>query len=247
MAAVAVRVPQRKVNCTPLVASFCVQSTKSGKASSRSAPPSRGDTTTDTGSVAPLRLMPRGMTVNRTVWEIAILPSPGAAQAKASAYSLHVAAEENSWPNVGSPLLPPKARSTVMLDRGAEEGDLDLHGQRSPAVGLVAPAVVGEAQHELERHLDQAEHAELAAHAQVARKRRRKLGARLLAFELEVDAGHDVDAAAGDAEVDRRGHAELEGGLDDLYAGRVELQVEEAAAAEDADRQQERDAAARRR
>ncbi len=44
--------------------------------------------------------------------------------------------------------------------------------------------------------------------------------------------------------VDRSGHAELEGGLDDLDAGGVELQVEEAAAAEDADRQQESDAVA---
>ena len=43
-----------------------------------------------------------------------------------------------------------------------------------------------------------------AAHAEVAGQRRRQIGAGLLSLELEVDAGHDVHAAAGDAEVDRR-------------------------------------------
>jgi hypothetical protein len=49
-----------------------------------------------------------------------------------------------------------------------------------------------------------------------------------------------VDAAARNAQIDRRGRAELEGGFDDPDAGRVDLQAEEPAAADDADREQER-------
>src|SRR6185503_11888547 len=90
------------------------------------------------------------------------------------------------------------------------------------------------------RDLDQAEDAQVAAHSQVAGERRRQIGAGLLLLELEVDASHDVDAAAGDAQIDGRGGAELERGFNQLQARGVELQVEEAAAAEDADRQQER-------
>ena len=133
------------------------------------------------------------------------------------------------------------------IDRGAEERDLDLHRERRAPVGLVACAVVGEAQRELERDLDEAEHAQVAAHPQVAGERGREVGAGLLALELEVDAGHDVDAAAGDAQIHRRGGAELERRLDDLEAGGIELQVEESAAAEDPHREQERDADAPRR
>src|SRR5262249_36835342 len=63
---------------------------------------------------------------------------------------------------------------------------------------------------------------------------------RMLLLAFEVDAGHDVDAARGDPEIDRDVPAELERGFDQLDAIGADPEREEAAAAEDRDREQER-------
>ena len=134
---------------------------------------------------------------------------------------------------------PSKGALDRELDGLAEADDLDLHRQRRPAVSLIRVALVGEGEVELDRDRDQPEHAQRAAHAQVARERRRHLASRVPPLHREVDPGHHVDAAAGDADVERSGCAELDRGLELLNAGGVDLQMEEAAAAEDEDRNQE--------
>ena len=59
------------------------------------------------------------------------------------------------------------------------------------------------------------------------------------ALELEIDAGHGVHGAAGHAEVQAEVRAELDRALDHLYALGVEDEVDEPAAAEDLDGDQE--------
>ena len=142
-------------------------------------------------------------------------------------------------PNLGSPLSPPKPRSTV------SSTDLLKKATSTSTVSVARPYAlpslgVGEAEVELDRDGDQ---------CRARRAIRRRAGSRTawrassllgsLPLELEVDAGHHVHASAGDADVQRGGRPELERCLELLDPGGVHLQVEEASAAEDRDREQE--------
>ena len=96
------------------------------------------------------------------------------------------------------------------------------------AVGL-AGVEVGEPEVELHRDRDDPEHREVAVGAEETGELD-LLGRHRL--EREVDAGHDRDATARDAEVDRQVGAELERDLDQLDPVRPYREREEAAAAE---------------
>src|SRR5205807_1072008 len=100
-------------------------------------------------------------------------------------------------------------------------------------------AVVREAQIEFDRDLDEPEHAQRTAHPEVPGQRGGDLGAPLLALQGEVDAGHDVDLATGDTDVDGCGRPELQRRLQLFHPGRVELEVEEPTAGEQAHAQQD--------
>src|SRR5207249_2374586 len=75
---------------------------------------------------------------------------------------------------------------------------------------------------------------EAAAQPDVARE------LEVVGLVLDVDAGHDVDFALGDADVDRDARAELERDLDQLDAVGTDGDAHEAAAADAHHGQQER-------
>ena len=122
--------------------------------------------------------------------------------------------------NDGSPFEPANFFSHADLHREREEEDLDLDGDGRPADGLPGGGLVRELEVQLDRRGDEAEHVDLAAQAEVAGERRVDVAA-VVRLELEVDAGHDRDATARDAEVDRDRGAELERGLQDAHVLRA--------------------------
>ena len=89
------------------------------------------------GSDAAFMVSPRGMTVNRTVCLIAMSCS-APPQANASAYSPHGCAVVEQLPELRVAARSAEGALDRDFDRHAEESDLDLHGERGPAVGLVA-------------------------------------------------------------------------------------------------------------
>src|SRR5690606_30689226 len=88
---------------------------------------------------------------------------------------------------------------------------------------------------------NKAEYAHVAAESQVADERHRVFFAFGLRDDvLEIDAGHDVDPAAGDAEVQRSRSTKLERGPDHPQPARRDRYTEVRAAAENPDAQQAR-------
>ncbi len=104
--------------------------------------------------------------------------------------------------------------------------------------------MVGKLKVEGERDGDEPEDRQLAVQPDVSGELDRAL-VRLRLEPVEVDAGLDLDAAGGDAEVDGDGRAELERRFDLVDAGRRDADREEAAAAEQ-ETVRLKDAAARR-
>src|SRR6476469_9912195 len=152
----------RKVSDRPSDASRPVQSSQSGNARRRSSSNRRGDTSTDTVITSLLRTIPRGMTVKRICW-LAIVETPSGERRRV------LVPDRRRLEHVEKPRVTAAAAELLLdgdVDRRAEERHLDLDRQGGPAGGLAV--LVAEAEHELERDRDEAEHRQLAAQAQVA-------------------------------------------------------------------------------
>src|ERR1043165_4937035 len=196
---------------------------------------------TETGSVGPSNVTARGITVKISVCSAAITRLRSVSPRSGEGGRVLI-------PGNRSPVDIDEGRIAVVaaelaldteFDRLVEERDLDLHGQGCATVGLLR-VLIGEGQIELDRDVDEPEHAERAAHAQIAGKRRAQVAAWILALQREIDPRHDVHFAARNPDIDRGRCAELERSLKLLEARGIELQMEEAPAAEDRDGEQER-------
>ena len=112
--------------------------------------------------------------------------------------------------------VAPEAPFHAQLNRHTEEGHLYVYGEGSAASHLIRTRVIAEAEVELNRQRDDAEHAQRATHAQVAGQHHLQFAVTLL--ELEVNAGKDMHVAGRNANVQVDAGAKLQRGFDDLQA-----------------------------
>src|ERR1043165_1944872 len=152
---------------------------------------------TETGSVGPSNVTARGITVKISVCSAAITRLRSVSPRSGEGGRVLI-------PGNRSPVDIDEGRIAVVaaelaldteFDRLVEERDLDLHGQGCATVGLLR-VLIGEGQIELDRDVDEPEHAERAAHAQIAGKRRAQVAAWILALQREIDPRHDVHFGA---------------------------------------------------
>src|SRR5579859_4972010 len=187
---------------------------------------SRGETRTDTIRCLPSAVRPFGSAVHMMFLVLMVPPSRDASSREGVAVPVPILGRDQV--GKGDPGVAELA-AQGRLHRGAEEEDVNLDGDGRLARDAAGRTeVIGESQIELDRGADQAEHVERAAGAQIPRELRRLADE----VELKVDAGHDMDVAAGDHDIDRDVGADLDRRLQHLDAVGADGDPKESTAAE---------------
>lgn len=111
------------------------------------------------------------------------------------------------WVTIGASKLAFRGN----LHAHAEEEYFNFDGQRCSAGTLSSCALIGQFQVEFNRDVDDTEHAQETPHSEITCQGCVKVARAGIFFHLEVDACHGVDAAAGNANIQRQVGSKFKG------------------------------------